>query len=134
MSRASWASSALLLAVLALGASACGGTGSAAADRGDCAGRLLTKADAAVVARAYEQGKLGTQREVERALGGTVAAGRHFFTSTGKLKRPYDELTSDQDIGEFNAWMHENSRVLGATLAEQHQAEKRARAQAKRVC
>src|ERR671937_192240 len=119
MSRASWASSALVLAVLALGASACGGTGSAAADRGDCAGRLLTKADAAVV---------------ERALGGTVAAGRHFFTSTGKLKRPYDELTSDQDIGEFNAWMHENSRVLGATLAEQHQAEKRARAQAKRVC
>jgi hypothetical protein len=118
--------------LLAAIASGCGA--SAAADRGDCYARLATKADAAVVERAYEQGKLGTQLEVERAIAGSVARGRRFFTAAGTLKVPYRGLTSDQDIGEFNAWMHENPRVLGATLRAQQAAEARARIRAKKLC
>jgi hypothetical protein len=102
------------ITAVALGAgllvSGCGG-GSKNAD--NCGAAAFDRADAAVVAKAYDAGKIGTRATVERKLGGAA-----FFTSDDHLK-PFLKLTSVQQ-GQFDDWMRHDPAVLGATLDEQN--------------
>jgi hypothetical protein len=90
---------------------------------------------AKIVANAYEQGKLGTRAQVERALGGDqgVRGGSRFFTEDGRL-RPYSSLKSDREIGQFNHWMSHDPRVLAATEKLQNAATQQAIADAHAKC
>ena len=84
--------------------------------------------------KAYKEGKLGSQTQVERALGGgNVASGKPYFTSDGRL-RPYSTLKAPDQIGEFNDWMATDPRVLAATLDDQNAAVQKAIPRSEREC
>lgn len=101
---------ALVALVGGLLLSGCGGGSKKAAD---CGSAAFDRADAAVVAKAYDAGKIGARATIERKLGSAA-----FFTSDDHLK-PFVQLTSVQQ-GQFDDWMRHDPAVLGATLDEQN--------------
>jgi hypothetical protein len=118
---------AIVLAI-AVSLGGCGG-GRSEAERGDCAGELMTEAAAAVVARAYAQGKLGTQAEVARSIGSAHAP---YFTA-GNRMIPFPKLSLQQQHA-IAFWISHDQRVLAATERAQQRAMDRARVRAAQVC
>jgi hypothetical protein len=121
-SLASTAALALLAAV-----SGCGGKSEAA--RVSCRTTLINNANAAVVQRAYADGKLGSRKLVERELG---KYGKRFFDESGRMV-PYPRLSRSLQ-GDFNDWMYGNGRVQHLTRAAQLRATERATKRADREC
>lgn len=105
----------VLLAIALLFASGCGGGGRKSSQ--ECAA-VANRAAMAVVARAFDAGKLGTRAQIEHRSGP-----RPRFTKSGHLK--LDGL-SVVDQGTFDDWMRHDPVVLGATGRAQDAAMQRA--------
>jgi hypothetical protein len=115
--------------VLALAAAgvACGGK--SASERAGCRGRLVNRANAAVVQRAYAEGKLGSRTRVQRELGKN---GPRFFRPGGSMV-PYPRLGVLLQA-DFNEWMYGNLRVQQVTGDAQRRATDEATRRADDEC
>lgn len=124
--RGSAAAAATLAVVLVV--TACG-TGKQAKQR--CVDEAYNAAEAAVVARFYDEGKLGTRKQVEKELGGNykLRPGSSFFDSSGRLI-PYRKLPTLGHRIQFLVWMNTNPRVYEITRV----ARLRARANTRPDC
>jgi hypothetical protein len=83
---------------LALAAAGCGG-GDSEAERA-CVANAKNAAEVAVVARFYEEGKLGTQAQIEREI---AHPNLRFFDGAGDLL-PYDRMSPRAQI-IFTKWV-----------------------------
>jgi hypothetical protein len=106
-SRASALAAALIAAALL------SGCGSDAEAKQDCQRQAYNEAEAAAVARAYDDGKLGSRAKVESELDPS------FFDSSGELIS-YDELDLQHKV-QFIAWMT-TGRVGELTFDARQQA------------
>jgi hypothetical protein len=81
-----------------------------------CIDEAHNAAEAAVVARFYDQGKLGTRKQVEKQLGGdnTPRPGSSFFNAQGHLI-PYRKLPTIGHKIQFLLWINTNARVYELT-------------------
>jgi hypothetical protein len=81
-----------------------------------CIDEAYNAAEAAVVARFYDEGKLGTRKQVEKELGGNYKPrpGSSFFDSSGHLI-PYRRLPTRGHKIQFLVWINTNGRVYEIT-------------------
>jgi hypothetical protein len=81
-----------------------------------CLDEAYNAAEAAAVARLYDEGKLGTQKQVEKQLGGnnTPRPGSSFFNSQGHLI-PYRKLPTIGHKIQFLLWINTNPKVYELT-------------------
>jgi hypothetical protein len=86
-----------------------------------CRDEAYNAAEAAAVARLYDQGKLGSQKKVEAELGVPGRPGSGFFDSAGHLI-PYRELPDRAHKIQFLTWMHNDARVAEKTFAARQAA------------
>jgi hypothetical protein len=117
---------ALALAAVVV-ASACGGEDKQAKQR--CLDEAYNAAEAAAVGRLYDQGKLGSQKKVERELGVRGRPGSDYFDSSGHLI-PYRELPDVAHKIQFLTWMRNDRNVAEKTF----EARQAARANAHPDC
>jgi hypothetical protein len=103
------------------------GCGSDAEAKQDCLRDAYNTAEAAAVARAYNEGKLGSREQIESELTGPGRRGATFFDSSGELI-PYARLDLKHQV-QFVAWMT-TGRVGELTF----DARERARANADPDC
>ena len=93
-------SAALAAFAVAVGAAGCGGDDGSAAtneiERKGCVARAQNVAEAEMLARLYEDGKLGTRKQIE------AAAGRSFFAPDGRML-PYERMSAQQQLA-FVDW------------------------------
>jgi hypothetical protein len=115
------------LAATLISAALLSGCGSDAEAKQDCLRDAYNSAEAAAVARAYEQGKLGSRTKVESELNGPPEGGASFFDDSGQLI-PYQRLDLSHKV-QFIAWMT-TGRVGELTF----DARERARANADPDC
>ena len=108
-------------------ASGCGGEDKQAKQQ--CLDEAYNAAEAAAVARMFDQGKLGSQQKVERELGVPGRPGSDYFDSTGHLI-PYRDLPDRAHRIQFLTWMHNDSNVAEKTF----DARQAARANASPDC
>ena len=96
-----------------------------------CLDEAYNGAEAAAVARLYDAGKLGTQKQVERQLGGSSGPrpGSSFFDSSGHLI-PYRKLPTAGHKIQLMLWINTNPKVNEIT----REARLRARANAHPDC
>ena len=94
----SFSSASCFVLALALAAAGCGG-GDSEAERA-CVANAKNAAEAAVVARFYEQGKLGTQAQIEREI---AHPNLRFFDDSAHLL-PYDRMSPKAKI-IFTQWI-----------------------------
>ncbi len=120
------ASFAAALALLVV-ASGCSGEDKQAKQR--CLDEAYNAAEAAAVARLYDEGKLGSQMKVERELGVPGRPGTDYFDSAGHLI-PYRELPDRAHKIQLLTWMHNDNDVAEKTL----EARQAARANARPDC
>jgi hypothetical protein len=106
-------SRASALAAALVGAALLSGCGSDAEAKQECARETYNQAEAAAVARAYDNGRLGTRMKVQSELDPS------FFDSSGDLI-PYDELDHRHQV-QFIAWMT-TGRVGELTFDAREQA------------
>ena len=116
----------IVLFVSAVTAAGC--SGKSDSEVSACRGELVDEANAAVVSQFYAEGRLGTQRQVERQLG---KYGKRFFRPDGSL-RPYRGL-SPLLKGDFNVWMY-SGHAFDVTRAAQKRATAQAFERAKKQC
>lgn len=117
------ASFAAALAVLVV-AAGCSGEDKQAKQR--CLDEAYNAAEAAAVARLYDQGKLGSQMKVERELGVPGRPGTDYFDSAGHLI-PYRELPDRAHRIQLLTWMHNDNDVAEKTLDARQAARANAR-------
>ncbi len=103
----------VLVLTAALLAAGCGGKSGSATRT--CVLKARADARAAVIIRAFEQGKLGTRKEVERA----VAPRPSFFDPSGRII-PYERQRLSQQLA-FDAWAN-SKRVHEVTGAQEDAA------------
>lgn len=120
------ASFAAALAVLVV-ASGCSGEDKQAKQR--CLDEAYNAAEAAAVARLYDEGKLGSQKKVEKELGVPGRPGSDYFDSAGHLI-PYRELPDRPHKIQLLTWMHNDNDVAEKTF----EARQAARANAHPDC
>jgi hypothetical protein len=113
LSRASAAIAAIASAALL------SGCGSDAEAKQDCLRDAYNTAEAAAVARAYDEGKLGSRQKVESELTGPSEQGATFFDDSGELV-PYPALDLKHKV-QFVAWMT-TGRVGELTFDARQQA------------
>jgi hypothetical protein len=93
-------SAALAAFAVAVGAAGCGGDDGNAAtreiERRGCLARAQNVAEAELLARLYEDGKLGTRKQIEDE------AGRSFFAPDGRML-PYERMSTQQQLA-FVDW------------------------------
>ena len=89
----------------------------------ECLREAYNAAEAAAVVRAYEEGKLGTRKQVESELSGPPGGGASFFDASGHLI-PYRRLDLHHKV-QFIVWMNVG-RV--ARITEDARAQARANA------
>jgi hypothetical protein len=96
-----------------------------------CLDEAYNAAEAAAVARLYDEGRLGTQQQVERQLGGNhkPRPGSSFFDSSGHLI-PYRKLPTTGHRIQLMLWINTNAKVNELT----REARLRARANAHPDC
>jgi hypothetical protein len=109
------------IAAALVSAAALSGCGSDAEAKQDCLRDAYNRAEAAAVARAYDEGKLGSRAKVESELNPS------FFDDSGRLI-PYERLDLEHKV-QFIAWMT-TGRVGELTF----DARERARATANPDC
>jgi hypothetical protein len=80
-------------------------------------------AEIRAVVRLYEEGKLGTQKQIESELSGPPEGGASFFDAEGHFI-PYEELDLAHK-NQFIAWMS-TGRVGELTFEERERARARA--------
>lgn len=114
---------AALLAVLVV-ASGCSGENKQAKQR--CLDEAYNAAEAAAVARLYDEGELGSQKKVERELGVPGRPGTDYFDSAGHLI-PYRELPDRAHKIQLLTWMHNDNDVAEKTLDARQAARANAR-------
>ena len=114
----------ILSAVLVLALAGCGED---AQSQQACLDEAYRAAEVTAVVRMYEQGKLGTQEQIESELGGPPGGGPSFFEDDGDFV-PFDELDIAHQ-NQFIAWMS-TGRVGELTFDERE----RARANAEPDC
>lgn len=85
----------------------------------DCLREAYNAAEAAAVAVAYDEGKLGSRKRVESELSGPPGGGASFFDAAGHLL-PYQRLDVAHK-NQFIAWMTVG-RVARITEDERAQA------------
>jgi hypothetical protein len=108
-------------------ASGCSGDNKEAKQR--CFDEAYNAAEAAAVARLYDQGKLGSRMKVERELGVPGRPGSDYFGSAGHLI-PYRELPDRAHKVQFLTWIHNDDDVAEKTF----DARRAARANAHPDC
>jgi hypothetical protein len=114
---------AAALAALVLGLG-CGGGDKEAKQR--CFDDAYNAAEAAVVARAYDKGKLGSRKQVEAELGIPERPGSDYFDSEGHLI-PYRKLPDDAHKRQFLLWMNADADVDRVTYDARQKAKANAR-------
>jgi hypothetical protein len=94
-----------------------------------CLDEAYNAAEAAAVARLYDEGELGSQRKVEAELGVPGRPGSDYFDSAGRLI-PYRELPDRAHKIQLLTWMHNDNDVAEKTF----EARQAARANAHPDC
>jgi hypothetical protein len=94
-----------------------------------CLDEAYNAAEAAAVARLFDQGKLGSQKKVEAELGVPGRPGSDYFDSAGHLI-PYRELPDRAHKIQLLTWMHNDKDVAEKTF----EARQAARANAHPDC
>ena len=120
------ASSAACIAALVV-ASGCGGQDKEAKQR--CRDETYNAAEAAAVGRMYDEGKLGSQTEVERELGVPGRPGSDYFDAQGHLI-PYRRLPDVAHKIQLLLWIRQDADVAEKTF----DARQAARANAQPDC
>ena len=115
------------MAAALAGAALLSGCGSNGQAKDDCRRDAYNTAEAAAVARAYDEGKLGSRKQVESELSGPPGGGASFFDGSGHLL-PYPRLDLAHKV-QLVAWMT-TGRVGELTFT----ARERARANADPNC
>ena len=108
-------------------ASGCSGENKEANQR--CLDEAYNAAEAAAVARMYDEGKLGSQKKVEAELGVPGRPGSDYFDSQRHLI-PYRELPDRAHKIQLLTWMHNDNDVAEKTF----EARRAARANAHPDC
>jgi hypothetical protein len=103
---------AVALAALVV-ASGCSGEDKEAKQR--CLNEAYNAAEAAAVARMYDEGKLGSRKKVEAELGVPGRPGSDYFDPQGHLV-PYRELPDRAHRIQFLTWMHNDNDVAEKTF------------------
>jgi hypothetical protein len=96
----SFSSASRLILALALAAAPVGCGGGDSEAKRECEAKAKSAAEAAVVARYYEQGKIGTQAQIEREIAHPKL---RFFDASGDML-PYDELSPRAQV-VFSEWV-----------------------------
>jgi hypothetical protein len=103
------------------------GCGESAQSQRACLDNAYRAAEVHAVVRLYDEGKLGTQKQIESELSGPPSGGPSFFQSDGDFI-PFEQLDVAHK-NQFIAWMT-TGRVGELTF----EARERARANAKPDC
>jgi hypothetical protein len=101
----------VVLAALVV-AAGCGGGDKEAKQR--CVDEARNAAEAAVVARMYDEGKLGSRKKVEAELGVPGRPGSDYFDSEGHLI-PYRKLPDRAHKIQLLVWMRNDADVAEKT-------------------